>query len=201
MRTISFIILILLSSSLLNGQSRGRWCEGAISYDTALSPKGKYKIIVKDTELIVVNMTTGNHLKRKIDILPPSELAWSPNDSLFFINQSDGGAIGTWAVQVYKIADDNIVETNLAKKPLEEFQKKMEEWCPDEFPNIAACGWVDNGTKILIVGAVPNHSSCKGMGNIFCYLIDIRSAEIIDSFNKKLLNQKWPEIIGAWVQE
>ena len=65
MRTISFIILILLSSSLLNGQSRGRWCEGAISYDTALSPKGKYKIIVKDTELIVVNMTTGNHLKRK----------------------------------------------------------------------------------------------------------------------------------------
>lgn len=197
---ILFFLFVIFTLPLFS-QTTGRWCRTAVPCEgpifTLPSPHLKYQISIHNSEeLTVLNNSTNRKFNTIHAILNPSEIAWSPNDSLFFINYSDGGEVGTWSVVAYRIGENKIIEMHLASEPLKKFQKKMKVWCPGETPNIAACGWIDGGEKILIVGEVPPHSSCKEMGKLAAYLIDVRSGKIIHSMDENELKGKWLQILG-----
>ncbi len=200
MKWFIFLSIATFANSSALAQEGGAWCWAATEYDTLLSivsPNGKYRIVVDDTALDVIDLLNGVRVQPTLGICAPSEIAWAPNDSVFLVNQSDGGAVGAWSLEVYRIVGNRLVDLHLSRNPLNEFKKKMKAWCPDEFPNIVGAGWVDGGARLLVVGVVPDHSSCKGMGNIYCYMVDVHSGKIVDSFDGQTLKSRWFHIIGT----
>lgn len=167
------------------------------------SPSGQYAIAVtvKDVSEVKLTDLTNQKIVGAFPLmsLSLSELLWSPNERTFALTQSDGGWVGTWILSIGQISDKGTLSflNKIDKVALTDFKKTiMPKDCADEYPNFAAVAWIDPD-KLLIVGEVPPHSSCKNMGVFFGYVIEIPSGKILNRIDENKLNNEWNVQLGT----
>jgi len=161
------------------------------------SPHKRYSLLVSGSDLTVVDQQDGaRKTLGSILIFSLAEVEWSPDSSGFYVNQSDGGWVGSWSVSVYGLQSGRLVKLNAGQKALTDFSGKTREWCPDEFPNMAAAGWAHSGQAILLVGEAPRHSSCPAMGRLYGYLVSITDGRILAEYDEVTLNKRWGKQLG-----
>jgi hypothetical protein len=121
-----------------------------------------------------------------------AEVAWAQDSSAFFVTYSDGGAVGTYHVLIYRV-DDNGLHSY---EPIENGRKLFPPYCFDpERPNVGAIRWGSDSSSIFIAIEVPPHGSCASMGTFRAFEIRLPEAQVVREYNqleaKKLF---WPSL-------
>ena len=176
---------------------RGGWSTeaqylGLTSFDapardlTVTSPNGLIGLRFSGVNLSVSGPTplSGKHLE--VETL--SELLWAPDSTAFAITSSEGGAVGTWSVAVYRVRDGAIIEP--AKAALKAFAREYPN-CPHEYPNAGAAGWSKGSTFIHLVVEMPCHSSCADMCRFRGYVVNSASGQIVERLSESEVRKRW----------
>lgn len=148
------------------------------------SPDGKSEIMGSAHGLSLVK-SEGVPVDLKIAVTPAlTEGRWSADSKSFFINDSDGGAVGTWDTWIFQPVKGGGVQSfpvrNLIEQRIPHFMK-----CEaGEVLNIASIGWLDGGDKVLMVAQVPDHSACSNMGAEMYFVYSIENNEISKKMSK-----------------
>jgi hypothetical protein len=157
------------------------------------SPDGSKILAVTDIE-VLVKKSSGESIGEGIGINTLAEIEWAPDSSAFTVTQSDGGAVGSWYIEVYKISTGSLQKIDVMKAVAADFQKRP-GGCPEEDANIASVGWL-GPKKLLIVAQAPPHSSCRDMGAIRGYEVSIANGHIISKYNANVLKKKYWKLLG-----
>jgi len=146
-----------------------------------------------------VQKTSGERIGQEIGINTLTEIIWAPDSAAFAVTQSDGGAVGTWYVEVYRILHRRLQKIDVMKTVAAEFQKRA-GGCPEKDANIAAVGWL--GPKaLLVVAEAPPHSSCRDMGKIRGYEVSVTNGHLIRKYNADELKYKHLKLLGPRLKE
>lgn len=210
MRKILVLVCAILSVCLAVGAASkfandtgGEWGAQAVNLSSRVStkatlhipsPDGSKVLAVTETE-VLVKKSTGESIGQEIEINTLAEIEWAPNSSEFAVTQSNGGAVGTWYVEVYRILSGSLQKIDVMKAVAADFQKRP-GGCFEEDANIAAVGWL--GPKaLLIVAEAPPHSSCRDMGTIRGYEVSISNGHLIRKYNANEFKKKHWKLLGS----
>jgi hypothetical protein len=163
---------------------------------SVMSPNGKLRIIVDDTQLQVVSEKSGIRLSRDfIGVMSLAEVLWAPDSSAFFLTQSDGGWVGNWSVMVYRVTPGGLSKSPVGVVALADFRRKFPR-CPDEYPNVAGIGWSNVSKRLLLVVEMPCHSGCVDMCKRLGYVVESFSGSIFESVSANDLKIRWKTMLG-----
>ena len=161
------------------------------------SPDGRFIVTGADLDL----MFTANGKRTLLDIPmfnePLMEVLWSPDSRSFAVTVSDGGLVGTFETHVYQIdANGKPVYRNIlrAVRPI---AKKLLRCEPGDMPNIGVSAWLKGSREVLIVVEVPPHSSCRNMGDIGGFIVDVKSKKVGKRISERELRSKWAKFLGC----
>jgi hypothetical protein len=205
--TLIFVVLIIgfqtvyAESKSIKG-TEGEWGAQAVNLASRVStketikipsPDGRKILAVTETE-VLVKESTGEQVGQEIGINTLAEIIWSPDSSAFAVTQSDGGAVGTWYVEVYRILHRRLQKIVVMKTVVADFQKRT-GGCPEEDANVAAVGWP--GPKVLLVVAeAPPHSSCRDMGKVRGYEVSVTNGRLIRKYKADKLKNIHLKLLG-----
>ena len=162
------------------------------------SPNGKF--IVTGADLDLAFTAKGKRTLLNIPMLntPIMEVLWSPDSRGFAVTVSDGGLVGTYEMHVYLIdANGKPVYQNILSvvRPI---ANKKQRCIPDnEVANLGVAAWLNGSRKLLIVAEVPPHSSCRNMGDIGGFIVDVKSKKVGKRISEKELWSKWGKYLGC----
>jgi hypothetical protein len=125
-----------------------------------------------------------------------TEILWSPDSKAFVVNASNGGVVGTWNAYYYSIdAQGRPVSTNL-QDSLSAMTQKIPHCDDQEKANVGVAGWLDGGKDLLVVAEVPPHSSCRNMGAIRGFRVEVAPWSIVGEISESKLRRDWGRLLG-----
>jgi hypothetical protein len=133
-----------------------------------------------DTTLLSAVDGDGHEFAVETEAWSCPEIGWSPTSALFFVTYSDGGAIGTYHVSVYRISAGRMEKIDLTGAVRRDFQRHYPKCDSPEEPNIAGVAWSADSTKLLVAAQVLPHSNCDNMGTFNLYTVAVSNGRIID---------------------
>lgn len=149
---------------------------------------------VQDEVPVFVSGGTSTRLK---EILSPpflTEVLWSPKSDAFVLNSSDGGLVGTWDGYVYFVGKGSRLSRRTLRSLIRPLLRGWPQ-CP-EVPNVGASGWLSEAHKLLVVAEVPPHSSCRNMGAILGFKVDVVSWKVEQRIPENDLRSSFRAILG-----
>jgi hypothetical protein len=164
-------------------------CAGAGSRSDVFirSPNRKKMITVKTTKDEATTLAVdegGRKFTISTEGWPCPEIGWSPASDVFFVNYSDGGAIGTYHVAAYQLSKGRLAEIRLASEVRRDFLERYPKCFSPEEPNIAGIAWANSATRLLIAAQVIPHSNCDNMGTFMLYEVAVPSGKVIRRFSQ-----------------
>ena len=162
------------------------------------SPNGRF--IVTGAHLDLAFTANGKRTLLNIPMLnvPLMEVLWSPDSRGFAVTVSDGGLVGTFETHVYLIdVNGKPVYQNIQKVVSPIATKKQRCIPDDETANIGVAAWLKGSREVLIVAEVPPHSSCRNMGDIGGFIVDVKSKKVGKRISEKELWSKWAKFLGC----
>lgn len=132
-------------------------------------------------------------------IFYPTEVAWSPDSSAFYITDSVGYTTG-YHIAVYRIAGTRLREIkDIHRKVQRDFAKR--HGCElGHLPNVAGLHWEDAG-HLLVVGDEPNVGVCDEMNYFGGYMISLPDGKILARYSPQMLENQWKRALGYWLDE
>jgi hypothetical protein len=124
-----------------------------------------------------------------------AELLWAPDSSAFVVTESDGGWVGSWLVNVYRIDGDTVAKLDVSQAVTDVFQKRYPCVEP-ETPNVGAVAWLEGSKRLLLVAEVPPHSSCHEMGKLGGFVVEVPGGRIVQEYSEAELRDKWGKYLG-----
>jgi hypothetical protein len=186
------------------------------------SPNGKYEIAcnllpkvqtVSNSEMLNAPscelVAPGKRMP--IDLQVGPEALWAPDSDAVAITHSDGGALGTYHVLIYRPESDDQVELasavrqDLARRfpacagrgcTAEERRRlrKNSDWV-----NVAAIRWMENSRRLLMMAWVPDSSSFgANLGKYNGYVVDARNGRILNRYSEQEFQKKFRKYCGDW---
>jgi hypothetical protein len=149
------------------------------------APDGRRRVVLaKDFSLRVLAVDREVGAIRLKDLSSNIGVVWSPDSRKFFINYSDGGAIGGFHVHVYSVGLDSVTE--LSKPPLTAFNDfKKRYYCKARGDNIEGIGWTSDSSAVFFVASVYPTSDCAPIWDkTLGYLVSL-NGEIISRYTRK----------------
>jgi hypothetical protein len=126
-----------------------------------------------------------------------SEVAWSPDSRAFFVTYSDGGAIGTFHVLVYRV-DNNGVHKS---EPISNREKSFRPDCiTGDYPNIGAIQWGEDSSTLIIAVEVPPHSGCVDMGTFKAFEISLADGKHLKEYDQLEAKRVFAKTLGVELQ-
>lgn len=122
------------------------------------------------------------------------EMGCSSDDTLVFVNASDGGAVGTW--KTYVFGRSGLVYREINVERLVERISALRTDC--EAKNVGAVAWVGSGRELLLLEQVPNSSGCSGMGRMVGYVIDVDSLTVKERLSAKQVRYRFHDRLGPF---
>ncbi|WP_413624791.1 hypothetical protein [Luteibacter sp. Lutesp34] len=122
-----------------------------------------------------------------------TEVNWSREANALFINSSDGGDVGTWSTRVFLISGSEVHEEKVGEAVSKE---AFPSDTPLEYINVMSIGWINHGSALLVLRQVPNSSSYKDMGLAMFYLVDIKTAAVVEQLTPADAAKKYRSIFG-----
>lgn len=124
------------------------------------------------------------------------EIGWSPTSAFFFVTYSDGGAVGTYHVSVYRISAAKIGKIDLTGAVRRDFQRHYPKCDSPEEPNIAGVAWSSDSTTLLVAAQVLPHSNCDNMGTFNLYTVAVSNGRIIDRIPQLAAKASFYDLLG-----
>ena len=126
-----------------------------------------------------------------------AEVAWSPDSSAFFVTYSDGGAVGTFHVLIYRVDDTGVHKS----EPVPNGRKLLKPNCINkEFPNVGAIQWGENSSTLIIAVEVPPHSSCVDMGTFKAFEISVADGKELKEYGQLEAKRVFKKTLGVELQ-
>jgi hypothetical protein len=156
----------------------------SVSGDEIWSPNHLRKIVTRpsadgDTTMFAVD-EDGHEFAIETAAWNCPEIGWSPTSTLFFVTYSDGGAVGTYHVSVYRISAGRMEKIDPTGAVRWDFQRHYPKCDSPEQPNIAGVAWSADSTELLVAAQVLPHSNCDNMGTFNLYTVAVSNGRIID---------------------
>jgi hypothetical protein len=199
---LSIVYLAVGAESKSTKVTGGEWGAHAVNLDGRSanklimqipSPDRNKVLVVTETDVLVKRLT-GESIGRKIEINTLAEIEWAPDSRAFAVTQSDGGAVGTWYVEVYRILSGSLQKIEVMRTVSADFQTRP-GGCTEEVANIGAVGWL--GPKsLLMVAEAPPHSSCRDMSVIRGYEVSVSDGCIIRRYKSNELKKRHWKLLG-----
>jgi hypothetical protein len=162
-----------------------------------VSPGGAIETRVTNIELTLVDRNQPTRFAQtSIPVASLAEILWARDSDAFALTQSDGGWVGTWSVRLYRLKPTGLSESDPGRLVLAHF-KQLFPRCPDEYPNVAAVGWVDGSRRLRLVVEMPCHSSCTDMCRVAGYVVDTAGGVILERLPETALRRAWKAAIGS----
>lgn len=130
-----------------------------------------------------------------------AELGWAPDSMRFFVNWSDGGGLGGWHTQVYRVDASGVHEipriASPARQNFEQFVRTLpidplldsktmnqiwdeQDYC--EPYDVVGGKWLDGSRELLLSVIVPNTSACRYMTLFDVYRVDASTGKILQRY-------------------
>lgn len=212
------ILLLALGSSSMqvigDGTSVSKTCSGIwasnakqLYYGDNLIPvnvsapdKAAYVKTIDDVVVI-----TGKNIPESRLNIPtnPSlmEVIWSPDSRSFAINTSDGGAVGSWIVNVYTLSASGKPEALIIDSEIGRIVETLPKCDEKEDANVGIAAWLSGGNEFLLVVEVPPHSSCRNMGALRGFRVSTVSGKIKERLSEEALRQSLGSTLGCRFSE
>jgi hypothetical protein len=129
------------------------------------------------------------------------EVLWSPNSRYVAFTQSDGGAVGTWQVHVYRVGRDGKPSLATVDREAQKLADAVPVCYTREASNLAVAGWREDSSEIFLVGTVPPHSSCKNMAKVTGYQVAVRTGKVLQVLGEKAVLNRWKGTLGCNLRE
>lgn len=147
------------------------------------SPDRRQKIVLRvtadgDTATFAID---GDGRETPIDTAawPCPEVAWAADSTLFFINYSEGGAVGTYGVAAYRIGAGKTEKIDIASAVRRDFGRRYPKCFSPETPNVAGVAWSASGTRVMVAAEVLPHANCDNMGTFNLYEVAVPEGRIV----------------------
>ncbi len=162
-----------------------------------LSPDGRHRVSLsvkdEDDENGGLRVYTGKQLIAKYalgDLSGSVYVNWAPDSQAFYFLWSNGGAIGTYKVRVFKISTNSVQEFVTIKNATMEFERHHS--CAYRDTNVFVVRWMKGSDELLLAPQVYPTSDCgKEMGVCRGYRVRISDGAILQRYSEK-------ETISIW---
>ena len=162
-----------------------------------VSPDGAIETRVTNIELTLVDRNKPTRFAQtSIPVASLAEIRWARGSDAFALTQSDGGWVGTWSVRLYRLGPTGLSESDPGRLVLADF-KQLFPRCQDEYPNVAAVGWVEGPRRLRLVVEMPCHSSCTDMCRVAGYVVDTAGGGILERLRETTLRRARKAAIGS----
>ena len=197
--------LAVLASPLAHGQvwDKPLWARNAtyLGWDGPLrcvkvvSPDSRKTVYVGPIGFDVTVAGRLTQLPENAGVNTLAELLWAPDSSAFVVTQSDGGNVGTWFVAVYALEGNAVTTLSVSKAVTESFKKRYPCDEPED-PNIGAVAWLEASKMLLLAAEVPPHSTCRAMGKLGGFVVEVPGGRIVQELSEAELRTKWGRFLG-----
>jgi len=112
-------------------------------------------------------------------IIYPAVIAWSPDSSAVFINDSGGSGLDGWTLRVYEIRSNQVIYRELfQRKSLGLMKRHLRCGEPmEDVANVFGIGWYED-RELAVVAQVMTHSKCGEPGSYRGFLFDSRTGQV-----------------------
>jgi hypothetical protein len=125
-----------------------------------------------------------------------AQVVWSPDGGYFAINASDGGAVGTWEVSVFRVDRARQIAALPVQSMVLADAAKLPQCEDPETPNVSALEWETEGHVLRVVAQSPPHSSCRNMGALRGYRIGLEPLKLISMESEQALRAQWGNAVS-----
>jgi len=126
-----------------------------------------------------------------------AEVAWSTDSSAFFVTYSDGGAIGTDHVLVYRVDDIGVHQ----REPVPNGARLFKPNCvTGDRPNVAAIQWGKDSSTLIIAVEVPPQSGCSNMGTFKAFEISLADDRVLKEYGQLAAKRVFRKTLGVELQ-
>ena len=192
----------LFCSALANAE--GIWSKAGIvpSFDVdanknTFSPDKKHYVRATIDGLFLGEINNKSLQPLSVAAMPPLwEVLWAPDSNVVAVNFSDGGAVGTWDVDIFEVDSSNHLAAFQVSALIRNAARSLPRCEPIEDVNVALIGWSNRGDIAFLVAEVPPHSSCKNMGELQGFEVSMSSKKILKTIPESVLRNKWLSLLG-----
>lgn len=118
------------------------------------------------------------------DVSSNVEVGWSPDSSEFFISYSDGGAIGGYHVQLYRVVGTILKKSRVPETVSEHF--RTTHGCKSRGKNLFFLDWtLDSKVGFFVAEVYPTGDCGKELGVHRGYAVRLQDGKILRSFGEK----------------
>jgi hypothetical protein len=208
-KKVALLLLFLISAAFAQSQSRatkknrGAWSGYAVSLFNTWgafddnpgrkadfrSPDGHKLVRVRGESVSV--LIDGKVFSTKVGEMTNGELMWSPDSNYFLVTYTDGGALGTWAINLFKTAAGELTDLGkISRKAAGDYEARiklrsrphnqpLEIWETTEYchVNVVSVKWL-SATRLAVAALVPGTSACRRMSDWDGYIVNVPSGEI-----------------------
>jgi hypothetical protein len=168
-----------------------------------VAPDGKKSILVRDSHEGYLELA----LRKGAAVikLPPfnwpcPEILWAPDSKAFFVNYSDGGAVGNFHVMVFHLKGEGFTTYEPTRAAEADFLKNYPKCFQPEEPNMAGVAWLSNSSRLLIAVEVLPHTNCDMMGTFSAYVVDVDSGRILAKHGQLEAKKLFRPLLGPELQ-
>jgi hypothetical protein len=118
-----------------------------------------------------------------------------------FITGDDGGAVGSYVLQVIARFDGRLASRDLTPLISKAFGRPVRCFDPER-PNVAGVMWLRTSHRFIAAAETLNHSNCDSMGNFAAFDVDPYQMAVIDRMGqleakRRLSLTLGPALLGA----
>lgn len=132
----------------------------------------------------------------------PSEVAWAPDGKAFYITHSDGSIAG-FLTEIYRVADNQVEQMpDINRAVQHDFDRRHKCVVSQNgrdivgHANIAALGWADGSSQILVVAEAPPNNFCNQSSYFEGFLLSLPGGEILKRYTPQALVHGWSKMLG-----
>jgi hypothetical protein len=205
--SIALLIVLVSSGSLAAEEQTSLWSSRASGFNVVgegeratasiMSPDKNAELRVTGDNLrLIVKGADQLDLSRFLNTISLTEVLWSDDSSAFFINDSDGGSVGSWETHAYIVENREVIEI-----PLGSIISKNSRLTSDcKYKNVGSVTWIDGHGKILVIEQVPGSSGCSNMDSFAGYIIDVKMGKVLEILGPDALKKRFKKAVGANVK-
>jgi hypothetical protein len=163
-----------------NSQLRNVCFENGVGRNIFPSPDRQKSVVAEhDGFHVEVNNRTFDLPGKANETFYPSEVAWAPGSSGFFINNGNGSGTDGWTLQVFRT-------DNLSISPAADFNRMLVAafrstlHCSAEAadPNVRGLGWSEDGSHLMVLLQATVHQSCGPQGTVRGAVLNLSAGTI-----------------------
>jgi hypothetical protein len=216
LRAVALALLLCSASRVFAETTKRESCQAEVFVPESLargvsvpSPDGRFRVMLEDRpgqetarmRVFQDMRSLGEYSLR--DLSAGIFLKWSPDSRAFYLMWSDGGAIGAYAVRVFRVSSDAATEVFSTRPAEREFKRRHD--CRTRGINVYAVKWLGASDRLLIAAEVYPTGDCgKELGFTLGYAVRVEDGAILERYSARRIGQEmrscpsqlWPT--GLW---